>query len=189
MCSHGCGQRRATRSKIENQSSAAPQPWTKHSGGTAHAALHEEGHIKAKQSRPRHVVASATISPTSARTTGRGGERRAAPTPCPPPKPCPTLQQATLPSFHPSPPLSYMLGRQRRDARGRAVRGPWTGCWRVLAACVGGCGGGQMGLAMGGHTHTNGLLTGAAGERMFGSNFRSATWRGPRKHLRRGGYK
>ena len=43
-----------------------------------------------------------------------------------------------------------------------------------------------MGLGMGGHTRTNGLLTGAAGERMFGSNFRLEAWRGHREHLRRG---
>ena len=59
----------------------------------------------------------------------------------------------------------------------------------MLAACVGGCGGGQMGLGQGGHTRTNGLLTGADGQRMFGSNFRSGAWRGRREHLRRGGYK
>ena len=163
------------------QRSDGPQPWTKHNGGTAHAAMHEEGHIKAKQSRPRHVVASTTISPTSARTTGRGGERRAAPTPCPPPKPCPTLQQAPLPSFPPSPPLSCMLGRQGRDARGRAVRGPWRGCWRELVVCGCGCGCGHMGLGMGGHTRMDGLLTGADGEMMFASNFRCAAWRWPRQ--------
>ena len=186
MCGHGCGQWRATRSKTETQRSAGPHPWTKHSGGTAHAAMHKGAHRKAKESRPRHVVASTTISPTSARTTGRGGEHRAAPTPCPPPKPCPTLQQAPLPSFPPSPPLSCMLGRQGRDARGRAVRGPLRGCWRELVVCGCGCGYGHMGLGMCGHTRTNGGLTGAAGERMFGSNFRLEAWRGRREHLRRG---
>ena len=106
--------------------------------------------------------------------------------PCPQPNTCPTLQQAPLPSSPSSPPPSCMLGRQVRDARGRAVRGPWRVCWRELAAWVCGCGCGHMGLGMGGHTRMNGLLTGAGGERMFGSNFRVEAWRGRREHLRWG---
>ena len=156
----------------DKKRSRAHKSWCAVSGGAGRAAPRAKDATQTPHKNQRRVATMGTIDPTSAHTTGRDGQRGAAPTPSPQPKPCPTLHQATLPSFPPSPPLSYMLGRQGRDARGRAVRGPCTGCWRVLAACVSGCGGGQMGLGQGGHTRTNGLLTGADGQRMFGSNFR-----------------
>ena len=156
MCGHGCGRRRATHSKAKTKGPAAPQPWPQHHRGTVPAAMRKKAHRQAQRAANAASPRWARSTPASAHTTGRDGQRGAAPTPSPQPKPCPTLHQATLPSFPPSPPLSYMLGRQGRDARGRAVRGPCTGCWRVLAACVSGCGGGQMGLGQGGHTRTNG---------------------------------
>ena len=142
-------------------------------------------HSKTSTASPRW----ARSTPTSAHATGRDGQRGAAPTTSPQPKPFLALQEPPPPRSPPSPPPFVLAVRVRRGASDGGCARPRRGCWRELAACVGGCGGGQMGLGMGGHTRTNGLLTGAAGERMFVSNFRSATWRGPRQAPAAGGYK
>ena len=157
MCGHGCGRRRATQYKREIKRSSSPNPGP----NTAGAQSRQPCTLKANRSAQRAAAAASPRRPqstpiASAPQRGRSGQLGAAPTPSPQPKPCPTLQQATLPSSPPFPTPSCMLGRQGRDARGRAVRGPWRGCWRELVVCGCGCGCGHMGLGMCGHTRTNG---------------------------------
>ena len=172
MCGHGCGRRRATHSKAKTKGPAAPQPWPQHHRGTVHTALHKISTGTSTESSRRRVATSPPSTPTSAPHNGAQRSARCSSDALPAAQTLPGPQTSPPAELPPFPIPLLHAGQARRDARGRAVRGLWRGCWRVLVVCVGGCGGGQMGLGQGGHTRTNGLLTGADGQRMFGSNFR-----------------
>ena len=133
-----------------------PQSRLAASGGAGCAAPRAADATQKQQRSPRRVATSTPIDHYERTHNGaQGSAPRGAPTPCPQPNTCPTLQQAPLPISLPSQPPSCMMGRQGCDAWDRAVRGPRRGCWRVPAVCVRAREGGLAGLGMGGQTRKN----------------------------------
>ena len=126
--------------------------WTR-SAGALGAQPHAQQLPHSKEERPRRVATLARqLTPNRARTTGRGGQRGAAPTPSPPPKPCPTLQQGPLPSFptHSSTHLACSAGAARCEGRG-CGRGAAATAIAIATALadlreVGGDGDGRQGV-------------------------------------------
>ena len=92
--------------------------------GAGGAAQRTAAATHSKKDHLRRVATSTPIrTPTSARTSSRGGQQGAAPTPCPHPLTLPNPQQAPLPSYPPIPAPLLRAARVRRGARGGDVKG------------------------------------------------------------------